>query len=130
MEEKVTLVGMFEWGTTTPIRFRRNAWKLATLEDLLQKLMQRVNEILLPLSRLFTCLVDVVGIYIKINKEKNKTKQKASIPFRARFDESLIITSYLVNGLSLFPVVLEGNSIVTVLQFVLCNPLVDLIPSL
>ena len=76
-------------------------------------------------------LVDVVGIYIKINKEdKEKKHDKSSIPFRARFDELLFITSYLVNGLSLVPVVLEGNSIVTVLQFVLCNPLVDLIPSL
>ena len=45
------------------------------------------NKMFFSLSRLLACLVDVVGIYIKINKEKNKTNQKASISFTARFDE-------------------------------------------
>ena len=44
MEEKVSLVGMFESGKTTPIRHRQNAWKLTTLEDVLQKLIQRATK--------------------------------------------------------------------------------------
>ena len=87
------------------------------------------NEMLFALSGLFTCFLDIVKIYRK-SILKKKTSSKSSIPFRAPFDQLIIITSYLVNGLSFFPVVSEGNSIVTVLKFVLCNPLVNLIPSL
>ena len=38
------------------------------------KIDTKGNKMLFSLSRFLTCLVDVVGIYIKINKEKKQNK--------------------------------------------------------